>query len=142
MFEASRETHHVITPHSHKFDFCCLVLRGTVENTIFIEDVNGDEWAVIKQKGELGDYNSEIECAYKCSAISNVYNQGQTYSMKNYEFHSIKFSKDAVVLFFEGEKVSDVSYYLEPIVDSKVLDTFLVKDWMFKRQKNLTCIQK
>lgn len=132
MFEASRETYHFITPHNHKFDFCCLVLQGTVENIVYETDDNGDEWAVFNQTGELGNYNSKFYTVVKFKATSNTYTVGQLYNMEHHQFHSIKFSKDAIVLFFEGVSYTNKSQYLEPYSNG-VCDTFQTKEWMFKK---------
>lgn len=39
-FSSPRYTEEHITPHSHRYDFTCLVLRGYVENTTY------DPWCV------------------------------------------------------------------------------------------------
>ena len=63
---------------------------------------------------------------------TTVYEAGQWYSMKYDEFHSIEFSKGARVLFIEGPKIKDTSYFLEPVVNGKVVPLFDVPTWMYK----------
>jgi hypothetical protein len=55
--------------------------------------------------------------------------------MRYNEIHSIKFSKDAIVLFFEGPTVTDSSFVLEPVVEGEYIPTMTTEPWMFRRGK-------
>lgn len=136
MFDMARRQGFHIAPHSHRFDFACLVLRGSVGNIVYepaTPDDGGDEYQVakytvdgFKERGllpQLRDY---------FIGGATQYLEGEWYSMAYSQFHSIEFSRDALVLFFEGQTVRDYSEALRPIVNGKVLDTFHVEDWMYK----------
>ena len=58
---------------------------------------------------------------------------GSWYGMKHDEIHSIGFSNDAVVLFFEGPPVAEGTVILEPYVNGQHLQTMATKPWMFQR---------
>lgn len=137
LFEASRYTEHFIVPHSHRFDFSCLVLRGTVENIIYDEsEINSDTWSVfemLKLDG-FGQYKNSFVENKSFSRRSDFYQTGDIYSMTADEIHSIKFSKGAKVLFFEGAEKSKQSIYLEPWVNKKTVNVFEVKPWMFEHE--------
>lgn len=137
MFVASRDQHEHVTPHSHRFDFQCLVLSGEVTNTIFktasskhISDVFAQRR--IKYLGSPGQYeNVDLSCAL-FTHESRTYAAGESYGMTHDQIHSIKFSRDAVVLFFEGSQMTDITSVLLPVVDESILPTFRVEPWMFK----------
>jgi hypothetical protein len=61
-----------------------------------------------------------------------TYKAGEWYSMTHAEFHSIRFSYGARVLFFEGSQVKPESYCLVPYVNGQVCDTFYWREWMMK----------
>lgn len=135
LFEASREQHTDITPHSHRFDFACLVLRGSVVNRLWCQGDEGELYvaSTLIYGGEPGSYRQkpETESTY-WGHRDYRYAVGEWYSMKAEEIHSIKFSADAMVLFFEGPQQANTTRILEPSVDGHRVQTFMVAPWMFE----------
>lgn len=139
LFVNGRHQHHHITPHSHRFDFQCLVLRGWVNNIIFTRPGKGDSLkhadlytsTSLTYRGKQGEYNAAQLLTEEWVSEAKTYGVGDWYSMRHDEVHSIKFSHDAVVLFFEGPKATDETIILEPYVNGQTLPTFKVEDWMF-----------
>lgn len=136
MFEMFRDQEHFITPHSHRFDFSCVVLKGEVENTLYVPHTifNEDEYVVTEMlyNGEAGSYNRGQVDVQKLMKKRTEYFEGSTYSMKANDVHSIKFSKGAKVLFFEGESTETSNVILEPFIYGEHVKTFKVEDWMFR----------
>lgn len=135
MFEASRATEEFIVPHSHRFDFVCLVLRGTVVNTVYTKaSYGGDEFCEGRVVGAgLGRYEHLREDQPTVWGRNAAhYRQAEIYGMQAHEIHSISFSADAQVLFFEGPKVTETVTVLEPWALGKVVPTFKTEPWMFK----------
>lgn len=139
LFRSDRDTREWITPHSHRFDFTCLVLRGQVINILFTRRWGADDCDVfsagtLKRKGSFGEYEftpGTDACSYQ--ETLQVYKEGDTYSMTHDQIHSIRFSRGAMVLFFEGAEVADSSTVLEPWSDGKRVPTFATQPWMFER---------
>ncbi len=135
LFHSARDYAGPITPHSHRFDFTCVVLEGKVENRIWTQGApgHGDEF----QKSELlylgtpGKYDHSVVKRDFYVSESVEYHSGEWYSMRSSQIHSIAFSADALVVFFEGPQTTDVSYYIEPVVDGRVIRTLVKEDWMF-----------
>ena len=124
------------TPHSHRFDFQCLVLEGTVHNRVWFKANSGDPFqeTILEHHGTFGDQTRRgAVSTANWSFTQTIYNKGQMYSMKAEQVHSIFFSKGAVVLFFEGPNRSDSSSVLEPVSNGRVIPTFKVEPWMFKK---------
>lgn len=137
LFEKPNHQHDNITPHNHRFDFTCLVLKGFVINRLWEEcgdKDKGDFYQVSKlhYSGEIGKHRKELESRGEYSFKDYRYNVGETYHMKSNEIHSILFSKDSSVLFFEGPTIRDSSIILEPIISGEVIPTYLREDWMFQ----------
>lgn len=139
IFRNTRTQDMPITPHSHRFDLACMVLQGSVDNTTYQQYAAGmekyaDEFMVSKlvYGGEAGKYEREEIETRHYGRITKTYQSGQWYFMTHTDIHSIKFSKDAVVLVFEADSVTDESLILEPHVDGRTMRTFRVEDWMFK----------
>jgi hypothetical protein len=134
VFEATREQRDQITPHSHRFSFQCLVLRGTVWNILWKEDPSGDEYQLSSLYYEdMGKYKKTPVRVGRFKEEETYYGTGQWYSMAAHEIHSIEFSKDAIVLFFEGVSYMRTTEILEPWVDGELVPTFRVEPWMFKK---------
>lgn len=137
VFENARNHQDQITPHSHRFDFTCLVLRGWVKNKVWHEAASSDadEFVIseIAYSGKIGSHEKEVVRTGKFLFKESTYTCGNTYSMKKGEIHSITFSRGAVVLFFEGPEQSDKSLILEPIVDGLHIQTYESKSYMFLR---------
>lgn len=139
MFHCTRNHHEVIIPHSHRFDFTCLVLNKQVVNEVWTRRVestdDGDVYmATTMGFDKMGGYvrgGSEKGC---WSPTFSTYRMGETYEMKSAHVHSIRFMKGSQVLFFEGPKVSDTSVILEPVVGGHHVETFKVEPWMFIRE--------
>lgn len=124
-----------IVPHSHRFHFHCQVLAGRVRNIIWEPDACGDEYEATEllYSGAPGKYERGDSARKRWGMFTNVYAEGQEYSMRATEVHSIFFDRDTSVLFFEGPAVSDRSIILQPVVRGEVIPTFRVEDWMFKK---------
>ena len=138
LFECSRNHHEPITPHSHRFDFQCLVLKGSVHNILWmpaLEHEEGDYFAASEliYGAEPGKYSSADNTinVSRYTATDQMFHAGDWYGMRADEIHSIFFSRDAVVLFFEGPNITDTTTILEPWVNGQRIPTFKVEDWMF-----------
>lgn len=139
LFEQSRDTREFITPHSHRFDFAAIVLYGSVENTLFRLDRAGQPWcaSAIDQVCGLDGLRKYVHIREEVPTFwieeTIQYAAGSTYKMDSTEIHSIKFSKGAVVLFFEGPQVTPTGRMLEPWVNGKCVPTFKTEPWMFEK---------
>lgn len=137
-FENSRDHQDFITPHSHRFDFACIVLEGTVANSIWepTTEEEGDffQTSFIHYDGKIGDYDRAPDGRNWYKAKTNLYRAGDIYSMTTEQIHSIKFGRGAKVLFFEGPSILDCSLIIEPVVDGEVIKTLETKDYMFKKE--------
>ncbi len=137
MFQSDRDQIEVITPHSHRFDFTCIVLSGRVRNLIWkqVSEGNGDEYqqSHLVYRDKPGSYKKTPGSVDFWSYGERTYTAGDSYSMKADQVHSIYFSRGAQVLFFEGPAVSDTSIVLEPHVNGETIQTLEVKPWMFKK---------
>lgn len=137
----TQERHHdePISPHSHRFDFACLVLKGTVRNRVWTEQPNSPaadpyRMLTLRHLGEFGKYTiTPNDTHHLWDYEESTYRAGDWYSMKAEDVHNIFFSKGAVVLFFEGPHRYDTSHVLEPVSGGRVLPTFTVEPWMFRR---------
>lgn len=137
LFVNTRRSIGEITPHSHRFDFQCLVLQGSVTNTLFIPDDDGDCYSVSSMTylGNPGEYKTTNKGIRWYSAADKVFVAGDWYGMASQEVHSIRFSNDAVVLFIEGLQTTTDSIYLEPHINGETINTMKTESWMF--QKNI-----
>ena len=136
LFECSRDHLELIIPHSHRFDFQCLVLRGEVNNVVWTEDEEGDAYVVstLLYGGEPGTYNRNMHTdVQRFSRQINRHKEDEWYGMKHDEIHSIFFGRGSAVLFFEGPQVTSQSLILEPSVDEQWVRTFQVEPWMFRK---------
>lgn len=136
LFEASRHQQKDVTPHSHRFDFCCLVLSGAVHNTTWNQSKtnSGDAYreVFLDYAGAPGRYvrrYADIDC---WTSATGTYEAGEWYSMRHDEIHSIVFEKGTSVLFIEGPEVTATTKALIPWVDGKEVDTLATEDWMFQ----------
>jgi len=137
MFEMTRHQEMAVMPHSHRFNFHCLVLTGEVQNTI---------WSPCHES--VGDFFEEYDLVYTGTPglyeapraagrnhyqpRTDTFKTGQTYGMEATEVHSIRFSKGAKVLFFEGPALAMSSVMLQPVVDGVTIEQFKVEPWMFQ----------
>lgn len=140
LFTADRDTREWVTPHSHRFDFTCMVLAGSVTNILFSRTGRRDQgnaYAVGILRAPTGgigayEFRSGEEVGH-FDENSYVYSTGETYGMRHHEIHSIRFSRGAVVLFLEGAEVTTESVVLEPWSDGRRVPTFATQPWMFDR---------
>lgn len=135
LFSQERDHEEPITPHSHRFDFQCYVLQGTVRNRLW-EPGGKDRYqkSRLLHHGQFGKYTVAKEpeiVAWEC--FECVHGMGDIYAMKAEQIHSIFFSRDAEVLFFEGPNRLDHSFVLEPVSGGRTIPTFRVDDWMFHK---------
>lgn len=138
IFENSREQLMPIVPHSHRFSFQCLVLQGHVINMLWHPDENGEYYtqSVLHYEGEVGKYTKSEPVVGCWSYTEDFYKTGDWYSMAAQDIHSIEFSKDAIVLFFEGVSFVNSTLILEPNVEGETIPTMAVQPWMFKKDTN------
>lgn len=140
LFHAERTTRDVITPHSHRFDFTCLVLSGWVRNTIYHYGAAGDEMWCLSSINQvcgvdgLRDFkHTREDQPTRMRREVTEYKPGDVYSMVYTEIHSIEFSHGTQVLFFEGPQQTERSWMIEPWCDGGVIPTFRTEYWMFLR---------
>ncbi len=138
LFSSDRDTREWITPHSHRFNFACLVLAGEVWNILFKPTFSGgDAYGIGELRpvdGGLGKYEAHrTEKRNTFAELLYHYEEGDTYSMEADEIHSIRFSRGARVLFFEGPPIRETSVFLEPFSNGELVRTFDTKPWMFKQ---------
>ena len=136
MFTMCRDHEEPIIPHSHRFDFRCLVLAGRVTNNIWSEAYGGDQFEIsdVTYEGELGKHERTVLRRGHFKKVSRSYAAGEEYAMKAEEFHSIFFARGTKVLFFEGPNRLASSQVLEPVVLDQTIPLFKTEDWMFKRE--------
>lgn len=137
LLECSRDHYEPVTPHSHRFDFTCQVLAGSVRNILWTPSATlGDEYqaTTILYEGKPGKYalggKREVK---RFQVTEHRYDAGGVYSMRADDIHSIYFKRGTSVLFFEGDQVSDSSVILEPVVNGVVVNTFEVPKWAFRK---------
>lgn len=140
LFECERDHQENITPHSHRFDLQCWVLAGSVMNRLWKQVGDSYPNADLYELSELqykamGDYKTYPVEQKRYIYEDQTYVAGDCYSMKASEIHSIKFSRGAKVLLFEGKSYAK-SFFIEPVVQDEVIRTFQVAPWMFKRSSN------
>lgn len=136
LFSQERTHEEPITPHSHRFDFQCAVLKGEVRNRIWRVDIDGDEYqeTVLEHHGQFGDQTRRRAIGIdRWSFTESTHVAGTSYGMRAEQIHSIYFSKGAEVLFFEGPSYSMNSAMLEPVSGGRVIPTFRVDPWMFRK---------
>ena len=138
IFHSERQHQERITPHSHRFDLACCVMRGTVTNTLWQKapsPYKADEYqaSVLEYLGEPGCYDRKKGESAFYRAESTVYKEADWYFMSHKEIHSIEFSRDAIVLVIEGPSMTTDSTILEPVVNGEVVPTFQLQGWMFKK---------
>jgi hypothetical protein len=141
LFQNARDHQEPIVPHSHRFDFMCWVLAGSVRNRVWTEAYYEDRAFDFYQSskliygGKAGAYEQVAGDVARWRYKDAEYSKGECYSMKADGVHSIYFSRGAIVLFFEGPNISNESVVLEPVVDGETIKTFEIKPWMFRRER-------
>jgi hypothetical protein len=131
LFEQTTIQSDEITPHSHRFNFSCLVLCGMVINELWVRtddrhDIEVNQ-SVLTYLGSAGKYqqSSIKETAYY-KVITSCFKTGDTYAMRHNEIHSIRFSEGAKVLFFEEPSDITESIILEVGKDFEVTDKMFI----------------
>lgn len=140
LFAAERTTLEFITPHSHRFDFTCLVLQGIVYNSIFYPGTAEHELWCMSTINQVCGGDGLLDYVHTREASpghwyskTDRWVQGQIYSMTHDQIHSIKFERGTKVLFFEGPQVTKTGRMLEPWVGGRCVPTFKTESWMFRR---------
>lgn len=142
LFEASRHIDEKITPHNHRYELTNLVLRGNVWNTTWMTWDKGDAppntdtyrlSRLTPHSGGMGNYLQQPVGVVRARAVTAAHTEGSIYHINANEFHSIQFSRDAVVLVFEGPPQREWNEVLEPVVDGIVIPTMGVHPWMFRQ---------
>ncbi len=142
-FQCSRNHQDQITPHSHRFDFACFVIDGSVTNRVWgkIKDKHfgfkGDlfEESTLVYSGEVGSHKIVAGEQNNYIYEDNFYKTGDKYFMFSHEIHSIYFSKNAKVLFFEGPEKSNESKIIQPVVNGEIIQTYKKEPYMFRRDQ-------
>ena len=138
LFENSRAHQDSITPHSHRFDFTCLVLDGVVRNRLWrpCDEGRGDLFQAswLTYKGDIGVHEKVEGAQSYWGYFDREFRTGETYSMASTEVHSIQFSRGAKVLFFEQPETVESSIIIEPVVDGRVIPTYKNESYMFLRE--------
>lgn len=132
---SSRNHQENVVPHSHRFDSTCLVLKGRVRQQIWNEDPDGDAFmrSQLIYGNAPGVYSKQPLDRDTFKMTEHRYAAGESYYMEATQIHSVFFERDTAVLFFEGPQTKCESVILEPVVNDKVIPTFTVQPWMFKR---------
>lgn len=144
LFTCERDHLEPIVPHSHRYDFQCLVLAGSVTNLTWRRGVStedGDFFAkseiVMRSMGKYSRVESPTGPDVARWRYTKLrYESGQVYSMKADDIHSIFFSRGAAVLFFEGPQIRKKSFVLEPWVNGEIVPLLETKPWMFQGDTN------
>lgn len=135
LFTCSRDHQENIIPHTHRFNFQCQVIKGYVNNKVWIEDNDGDDFMVCDQiYSDIGNYIYQQKEIKRYSFVNKRYYEGQNYGLKHDVFHSIEFSKDSMVLFLQGKNLTNTSQVLMPYVNNEVVELDLVQEWMFQKE--------
>lgn len=137
LFTCERDHYEPITPHSHRFPFYCRVLSGSVRNILWTPTNRGGGNAYRQSRmvyqGTPGAYVKEIGEVSNWKTSECIYEEGDSYWMAAADVHSIFFSKDSAVLFYEGPPESDFNLVLEPVANGQVIETMKVEPWMFAK---------
>ena len=141
IFDSRRDQDMLVTPHSHRFDLWSYVVEGSVENTIYAQarvGETGDMYKKVYQKfgGEIGEFEVSSEMPkQRYNKFVNTYNRGDSYFMEYDQIHTIKFSRDTVLLIIEGKPKSSNNAVLFPVTnDDTVINTLTTEEWMFRRE--------
>lgn len=139
LFHCERNHVEPIIPHSHRFDFACLVLEGKVRNRLWgpwgVEGKAKYMKSALFYNGAPGDYELRDGIVDTYGYMDTIFGPGDIYMMTSDEIHSIYFSEGAKVLLFEGPSKAASTVILQPVLkNGMVVPTFKVEDWMFMRE--------
>lgn len=137
LFEMLRVQEADIVPHDHRYDFQCFVLDGEVEHLCYeLERVYHPPqaaWAVCEYDPDIHSVNDETPRAYtRGTVVKKTHGAGSWYGLKHDQFHAVRFSAGARVLFIEGPEVQPFSHVLLPYQDGRVCNTFVWRTWMMR----------
>lgn len=136
LFESSREQQEFITPHSHRFDFQSWILKGSVVNRLWHRGYSPADMFYAKEieyRGAIGQYEEVGGEAQYFKYEDKSYSAGECYAMTHKQIHSINFSRNALVLIFEGPQKTNRTTVLEPWVNGLQIPTMQVQPWMFQK---------
>lgn len=145
LFECSREQQEFVTPHSHRYDFSAMVLRGEVTNTLWSiansSTLDRYNLSNLYYEDKPGVYvkttSSAVAEPQRWAPTSTRFGpsleNGPLYGMAHGEIHSIKFGRKALVIVFEGPTITTQTKILEPCDgEGNAVETFSVAPWMFR----------
>jgi hypothetical protein len=140
LFEATRHHQFDITPHSHRFDFACLVLRGMARHSVWSPAdeskmaKDGDTFALMEVGGNFEDgYRTAHHSTCKYLATTKEYHSGDWYFLSHTEIHSVEFARGTVVLFLEGPPAIGTTLALFPVDhNNQPMNTLAIQPWMFQ----------
>lgn len=112
-FFSEELTPFVETPHNHRYDFESKILKGQIKNNIY-KLCNGNDYFVDKDSCQSG-YKSEFSPILTGFELvsSNIYRQGEKYTMKHDVFHTVE-SNNCITLLKRGKyfkNLADISYF-------------------------------
>lgn len=153
IFESDRNIEEMITPHSHRYDFCAYVISGRVENYTYVraqsraaynDPLANPYWVSFLQtkaaKGEEiipGEYDHEEGYGPVSFIVDRqIYTEGCWYTVHHSDIHSIYFAKGTKVLVLEGPDVTNRTTILEPYANGGRVPNFHVAPWMFRNAKD------
>jgi hypothetical protein len=139
VFVNTRKQEAFVTPHSHRYNLACLVLDGSVCNSVYEQSSapSAQRYAL----SELHSVSADEPGKYQAPALIGAdnyivthtgYREGEWYLLPWHVIHSITFSDDAKVLVLEGPAENDFVTILEPVVRGERVATFRVEPWMFQ----------
>jgi hypothetical protein len=136
LLHSSRDQYSYVTPHSHRFNFTAIVLKGEMENILFqlSLETNSDSYysSTLFYGGKPGEYEKSSHNVEDYSTISTTYKELESYEMQSNQIHSVYFARDTYVLITEGPQVTKATTILEPVVNGKVIPLFKIEPWMYK----------
>lgn len=130
LFQMNRVQEFIITPHNHRFDLFCQVLFGKVDNIVYEITPTTTKSATHATFAFEKEINYEQPQWVIATPKVKTYSKGDFYFMKAKDYHSITFSKNAEVLFFEGPEKQPISRFLVPYSNGRLCTTMHVFDWM------------
>lgn len=136
VFEMTREQESEIVPHNHRYDFQCYVLEGFVQHTVY--HISDDEpkhratHAIVPYSRLTHELDRDVATHVRARAETKMYEAGSTYGLNSAEFHRVRFSYGAKVLFHEGNSLTETSSVLVPYCNGEICDSYVWRDWMMK----------
>lgn len=133
LFEMTREQEYDITPHDHRYSFQCCVLAGSVRNRRYAVQSTLKEYAgyaALPYDHARHALNEDRPRWLYAHSKEETFGEGDWYSMRCGEFHSIRFAKGTRVLLIEEPEEAEESWCLLPLVGGTICNTFIWRDWM------------